>query len=389
MVSSSKVKLFDYQKEAVNKLHSGSILCGAVGSGKTLTALSFWKTNFKKRKLFVITTAKKRDTKDWEKDAAALGVKNLVVDSWNNITKYKSISDAFFIFDEQRATEYGTWGKTLIKIAHKNKWILLSATPADNWMDFMPIFVANGFYKNKTAFTTRHVEYDRFQKYPKIVAYHNTDLLMKLRDHILVNMDYHNKNARSHEYLYSDFNKKMYHFVQTAHADPWSRKPLENPSQFTQVIRKIVATDQSRINKLKKVLENEKTAVIFYNYNYELDILRKVLEEDGRSVGEWNGHRHDEIPKGKSWAYLVQYTSGSEGWNCTTTSTMIFYSPNYSYRIMEQSEGRIDRANNKYHDLTYYYLLSHSGIDNSVMKAIKTKKKFNESNWAKRSGAKQ
>ena len=385
-MASSKIELYPYQQDAVKQMHSGSILCGAVGSGKTFTALSFWLENYKKRKLFVITTAKKRDSMDWESDAKLLGVEDITVDSWNNITKYTTLTNSFFIFDEQRATGYGTWGKALIKIADRNKWVLLSATPADRWLDLMTVFVANHFYRNKTDFTRQHIEYDRFAKYPKIVAYHNVDKLMKLRDRIMVNMKYKNQNVRQYHYIYSAFNKKEYHFVQTAHANPWTRKPIENPSQFTQVIRKIVATDEDRIQKLSDLLDRLDNGIIFYNYNYELELLKEVMEEKGLTYRQWNGQLHENIPKKKRWFYLVQYTAGAEGWECKETKSMIFYSPNYSYRIMEQSQGRIDRASNHFHHLDYYFLLSKSGIDNSVMKAIKTKKKFNESSWAKRAG---
>ena len=69
--------------------------------------------------LYIITTAKKRDTLEWEGELSPfllstnpdvnLYQNKVVIDSWNNISKYKDITDAFFIFDEQRVVGSGTW----------------------------------------------------------------------------------------------------------------------------------------------------------------------------------------------------------------------------------------------------------------------------------------
>ena len=163
-------ELYPHQIEALDKLRSGAILYGDVGSGKPLTSLAYYIKVFPKRKLYIITTAKKRDSGDWEEEAAMLGIQDIVVDSWNNIKNYVETTEAFFIFDEQRVVGYQAWSKTFIKIARFNKWILLSGTPGDVWSDYIPVFIANGFYRNKTDFTEQHIEYDRFSKYPKIKA---------------------------------------------------------------------------------------------------------------------------------------------------------------------------------------------------------------------------
>lgn len=379
-------KLFEHQEEALTKIKSGSILNGGVGSGKTLTSLVYYKRNYSDKLLIVITTAKKRDSGDWESDAELAGVKIDVVDSWNNIKKYISLKNAFFIFDEQRVVGYSSWGKAFIKICKVNKWILLTATPGDSWMEYMTVFIANGFYRNKTDFVDQHVEFDQYVKYPKILRYHNEGKLIKLRQMILVPMRFERKTVRRRQYIRSNFDKESYSKILQKRWNIYTESPIENGSEMLQCLRKLVASDEDRIFNASFLMDIHDRLIIFYNYDYERDILIYICNALKRHYWEWNGHNHNEIPDVERWLYLVQYTAGAEGWNCTTTNTILFYSLNYSYKIMEQAEGRIDRLNTKYKSLDYYFLISDSDIDKSVRKAIATKKKFNESAYIQRSG---
>lgn len=383
-MESSFEGLFGYQKKAVNKLKSGSILCGGVGTGKTLTSLAFYKENYGNRPLFVITTAKKRNTGDWEEEAEMLGINELTVDSWNNIKKYQTVSNAFFIFDEQRVVGWGAWSQAFVKIAKTNKWILLTGTPGDTWMDFIPVFVANGFYRNKTDFINQHVEYDRFVKYPKVKKYHNQGKLQNFRHQTLVVMKMKRHTKRRRLYLESDYDKDLYLKTTKERWNPYLDEPIQHAGILAQVLRKIVATSDNRIHELAWHVNRLNRVIIFYNYDYELDIIKSVCEFLNKEYKEYNGHRHEELPTGENWVYIVQYTAGAESWNCTETNSIIFYSPNYSYKITEQSEGRIDRLNTPYTHLDYIYLSSDSSIDKAVLKAVSNKKKFNESAWERK-----
>ena len=384
-MESNSISLFPWQEKAVNRLRPGNILCGGVGSGKTFTSLVYFKRNFGNRNLVVITTAKKRDTGDWQRDTSKLGIRNVKVDSWNNLKKYSDISGAFFIFDEQRVVGYGSWAKNFIKISKSNKWILLSATPGDTWLNYIPVFIANGWYKNKTAFMERHVEYDRFAKFPKVKKFHNTGVLKSYRDRILVPMPHQKKTYRMRIREKTSYNKELYSIL-NKRINPYSNEPIENPSEFTQTARRIVSTSQDRIDTFRSLVMKINRVVVFYNYNYELDVILNVLANSGKPYSQWNGTSHEEIPEGNSWVYVVQYTAGAEAWECTYANSMIFYSPNYSYKIVEQAEGRIDRMNNRFLLLFYYYLYSDAPIDKAVLDSLNNKKKFNESAWAKEVG---
>lgn len=379
------VQLYKHQKEAIKKLSNGKILWGDVGSGKTLTALAYYMEKEAPRDIYVITTAKKRNSLDWEQEAVSFGIGThrdatlagvITVDSWNNIAKYSGVKDAFFIFDEQRLVGSGAWVKSFLRITRQNTWILLSATPGDTWMDYIPVFVANGFYKNRTQFLREHVIYSRFTKFPKVERYVNTGKLIKLRAQILVDMPFKRQTIRKNLTIIVDHNKHMLDRVIKDRWHVYEERPLRDVAEMFGVMRKVVNSDQTRLAAIQEILIDHPRLIIFYNFDYELEILRTLSDEV--PLAEWNGHKHQDIPPGDKWVYLVQYVAGSEGWNCVLTDTVVFYSLTYSYKNFHQAHGRIDRLNTRYTTLYYYTLKSLSVIDQAVAKSLANKKDFNE-----------
>lgn len=398
-----------YQLTAIEQLKTGSILCGGVGTGKSRTALAYYvlkecdgcvkingskeylkfKQMKKKKDLYIITTAKKRDSFEWLAEAASFGLSDdrnafgviMKVDSWNNIGKYVDIKDAFFIFDEQRLVGYGSWVKSFLKIAKNNHWILLSATPGDQWTDYIPVFVANCFYKNKTEFNLRHCVFKRFSKYPIIERYIDEAELLKHRDQITVELPSMKKTKRLIIPVYVDYDRNKYRRVMKDRWNIYEEEPIQDISQLLYTLRKIVNTDNSRYLKVKELIDQSNTSIVFYNFNYELEILRRITKELKIASAEWNGQNHNPLPIGERWTYLVQYSAGCEGWNCITTNNVIFYSLNYSYRIMEQAKGRIDRMNTPFNHLHYYMIRSQAPIDLAINRALIRKQNFNEKSF--------
>lgn len=404
------VELAAHQEEAYGKLKPGSILKGGVGSGKSRTALVYFLIkecggglringvgDYVKAKtpkdLYIITTARKRDTLEWNSECAIVtlstnqevsrdGIK-VSIDSWNNIGKYTNVENAFFIFDEQRLVGSGAWVKAFLKITKKNSWILLSATPGDVWMDYIPVFIANGFYKNRTEFITRHVVFSRFSKYPKVDHYVDCDRLEKLKSLITVNMDYSRPTNVHDVEVVVNFDKKAFEKVFKKRWNIYKNKPIKNVSELFYVMRKVVNSDPSRAEFISDLLKSHPKIIVFYNFDYELEILKNLGSTLKVATAEWNGHLHEETPSAGKWLYLVQYTAGAEGWNCVETNCVAFYSQNYSYKMMTQAAGRIDRLNTLFSDLFYYRILSESRIDVAIAKALKEKRNFNQDNFLK------
>ena len=394
------MELRGHQLEVVDLLSSGKILRGGVGSGKSAASLAYYVKAETPRHIYVITTAKKRDSLDWEGEAAKFGISTedhctahgiLTVDSWNNIHKYAEgkdpIKDAFFIFDEQRLVGHGSWVRSFLKIAPRNHWILLSATPGDTWTDYAPVFVANGFYKNLTAFRREHIVYEPWSKYPKIKMYLNEAKLERWRNALVVEMPYLSDAERFVNYLDVGYDQDLFKRVYAERWHVYENRPIKDVAELWRVIRRVTYSDPSRLEMIRYLMTVHPRLIVFYNFNYELDILRAL--SDDIEVLEWNGHQKDPLPVSDKcdsdrWVYLVQYVAGSEGWNCTSTDAMVLYSLTYSYKNFIQAQGRIDRLDTEYSSLYYYVLVSNSIVDRAVRGSLKEKKSFNERNFVRK-----
>lgn len=405
--TNGKPFLYPFQMEAVKKAFNGCVFNGGTGSGKSRTGTYYY---FKEqggwidengyipmsnpKDLYIITIAAKRDKHEWEGELIPFQMypkpelnrydNKIVIDSWNNIKKYAEVENAFFIFDEDKICGTGAWAKAFLKIAKNNDWIMLSATAGDTYMDYLTLFIANGFYRNKTDFIRQHVEYDPYCKnFPKIKKYHNTGRLIRLRNKVLIDMDFDRPTVQHHEDVFCQYDIAMYKDAIRNRWDPYKNEPIQQAAGLCYVLRRIVNSDESRQVALLELLEDHPKAIIFYNFDYERDVLLGLGYDEETEIAEWSGHAHQPIPTGNKWVYLVQYNA-CEGWNSITTDTIIFYSQNYSYKIMTQAAGRIDRMNTRFVDLYYYHLKSRSGIDLAISKALKEKKIFNEGRYVER-----
>lgn len=388
------MELRPHQEEVLERLSNGKILWGGVGSGKGHVAFAYYMQKEMLNEIVVITTAKKRDSLEWESDAASFGIGKtpetsvagtLTVDSWNNISKYEDREYCFFIFDEHRAVGYGAWVKSFLKITKKqNAWLILTATPGDSWMDYIPIFIANGMYKNKTDFINQHVIYAPFTRYPRIDRFIHVDKLEANKKEVLVEMAYLSEATRHSQDCRVFYDIDKFKKAKDERWNVFEERPMRDVSEMFAVLRRIVFGDRTRLEALRGLMDRHPKIIVFYNFNYELDLLRELYDDkaDLVEIAEWNGHRHDPIPTSNNWVYLVQYTAGSEGWNCTETNIIVFYSLTYSYKQFHQAHGRIDRLNTYFRDLYYFTFMSNSIVDLAIRKTLTKKESFNESKWS-------
>lgn len=406
MVTKTKSQefLYPHQKEALKRMFDGCVLNGSVGSGKSRTGIYYYFSKYggsienqtyhpmKKNPpdLYIITTAKKVHDLEFEEELipfllypeketgrTKLYGNKVVIASWNVIKKYADVTGAFFIFDENKINGKGAWANTFLKLTKHNEWILLSATNGDKFEDYETLFVAEGFFRNRTEFRDKHLNYSRYTSFPMVTGYRDETRLFRLRDRILIDMDFKRHTIPHHEDVFVDYDKQKYREIMRTRWDPYKNEPISQASVLCYILRRIVNEDESRQTKLLEILEDHPKAIIFYNFDHELDILLGLGYQKGTVIAQYNGHKHESIPKNSRWVYLVNYNA-AEAWNTTLTNCMIFYSQNYSYKTSIQAAGRIDRLNTPFDDLYYYHLKSKSSIDLAISKALKEKRKFNE-----------
>lgn len=398
--------LYFHQKEALKKMFNGCVLNGTVGSGKSRVGLYYYfqrnggsidpeyiPMSPRPMDLYILTTAKKRNDLEWEGELTPFLLSTdpkqnkfygnkIVVDSWQNIKKYDDIENAFFIFDENKINGKGAWAKSFLKITKHNEWIILSASNGDRIEDYETLFIAEGFVKNRTDFREQFLIYSRYTNFPMVTGYRNERRFFRCRDKILIDMDFKRKTIPHHEDIFVEYDHKKYKDVVRTRWDIYKDEPIQQASGLCLVLRRVVNEDPSRENAILDILKDHPKAIIFYNFDTELEILLNISYQKGTKVAQYNGHKHEPIPKGNKWVYLVNYNA-CEAWNTTRTNCMIFYSQNYSYKVMLQASGRIDRLNTPYTDLYYYHLKSRSGIDLAISRALSQKKKFNERKFTK------
>jgi hypothetical protein len=272
-----------HQLTALRKLSNGNILRAGVGTGKSRVAVRYYLENHPHQDVYVITTARKRDSKDWEGEFASEVVGKhadttiagiLTVDSWNNIDKYCDVVDAFFVFDEQRLVGTGKWVKSFLKIVKNNGWILLTATPGDTWLDYIPVFIANGFFKNRTEFKREHVVYAPHVRFPKVQRYIAEGRLIRYRNQILVDMPYPKMTTRHESTIWVPHNEKLVEEVTKSRWHLYYDRPIRDIAELYSVRRRVINSDPGRVEALRKLLKDWPRQVVFYNFDYELELLR-------------------------------------------------------------------------------------------------------------------
>ena len=401
--------LYPHQEEALKKMFNGCLLNGGTGSGKSRTGLYYFFSKNggsydgrtytpmygKPPDLYILTTAKKRNDKEWEEELVPFLLypdpkthitqrygNKVVIDSWQNIKKYTDVVGAQFIFDENKISGKGVWAKSFLKITKSNEWIILSATNGDKWEDYETVFLAHRFFRNRTDFRDNHLVYNQYSKFPDVIGYRNETRLCRLRDRLIVDMDFERHTTQIHEDVYCQYDMMKYREAMRKRWDPYKEEPINQASSLCYVLRHIVNDNESRQVKLLELIEDHPRSIIFYNFDFELDILLNLAYPEGTIVAQYNGHCHDKLPESDRWVYIFQYTSGCEAWNTISTDTIIFYSQNYSYKVLVQASGRIDRLTTPYTELHYYHLKSYASIDVAITKALRQKKKFNERKFA-------
>lgn len=155
-------------------------------------------------------------------------------------------------------------------------------------------------------------------------------------------------------------------------------KYLDNPGAYRIGLRQLL-NGENKLAWVKDFLEDyDKRVVIFYNYNVELESLKKLLETNKRPYSVYNGSEKsfDNFKNYENGVCLCNYQSGSVGINDLVISNIfIAYSPSDNYINWEQSKKRIDRNGQK-HTPIYYFL--ESGLESRIYHSLSVGQNFDD-----------
>jgi hypothetical protein len=144
--------------------------------------------------------------------------------------------------------------------------------------------------------------------------------------------------------------------------------------------------DNGKIDILEDLAIEFPKMVVFAKYKAQIAQIATKLKANGHKVITLTGETKDrgnailEANNSKECVFIAQ-AQISAGWELPDFPVMVFASRTYSFVDLDQSLGRIQRANNIKKNL-YIYLVVKGGIDEQVHKCLEMKKDFNEKLYA-------
>lgn len=140
---------------------------------------------------------------------------------------------------------------------------------------------------------------------------------------------------------------------------------------------------KEKLEAFRDLLEStEDRVIVFYNFNEELNRLKKICEALNREISFVNGsgmsmYAYEEIPNS---VLFVQYQAGAMGGNFQKANKIIYYTlplGKGSCDLWEQSKKRIHRIGQK-RTCFYYYLLVKSSFEEKNFAALQEGKELTD-----------
>lgn len=394
--------LYKLQEKILNKSKENYLFHLGTGTGKTIIALHHYIKYSYPLDLIIIAPAVKVKEGGWDREIKfvfnelGLEMPKYEVVSYSKLKKYVA-KKGHYIFDEchyiKNSTSLrGKISKELVK-KYATCFSLLSATPASKWEEWCNYFILWGICKNKTEFYKRYVVMGR-QRYGSIefntvVGYQNTELL---KEHI--------KRRTSKKYTVNDMVEMpdlIEQYIEFKCSSEYKKikndRIMESNGSIIKLdtISKLYSTlrQQANITDKLEYLEyiinsnEEDNVLIFYNFNYEKDMIINYLKSKKIKVDYIINGVTKNYPIKENFELinntvtLVQIQAGGTGIELTYINKVVYFSPTYSYQDYIQSIGRAYRNGQENKVLVYKFKVLNS-IETDIWECLERKEDFNE-----------
>ena len=415
------MKLFDYQKEAIEQFKDKPLNLSDVGTGKSYMSIGSY-IESKCSKLLIICLAPKVSdfaedgepfglditplNKGTKKNRELLAQSNHVAisfeSSWRLTELLKWVDkDTFIIIDESHkvGVSKSKVTKFVMQLSKKAKYsYLCTASPVsngklENW--YSQLYIANIFRKPKKDFEQLFVVKQMRQmgamRFMDIVGYQNQHLLEQMIDEASVNYK-RDKGYLPEDYVYKTKKPAFYNKLkkQRIYKDDFNQiVELDNSSTLFNKLRQVShgflegvlkPVSKEPFERLEAILEthNNERVVIFYNYQWEYKMLSQLLDKLKRPYGVYNGsmkelHNFQEHENG---VVLAQYKSASTGINDFVISNVtVFNSIPLSSTEYIQAKGRTDRHGQSKTPL-YYHIVPDTPIEQKIFDTVTSGQDF-------------
>lgn len=135
-----------------------------------------------------------------------------------------------------------------------------------------------------------------------------------------------------------------------------------------------------KLQRFKELLQSTNDRlIVFYNFNAELQELKKICKDLDKPTSEVNGHCKDltAYETEDNSVTLIQYQAGAMGLNLQQANKIIYFTLTDKSELFEQSKKRIHRIGQD-KPCFYYILICKGSVEEVVLDTLKMRKDFTD-----------
>ena len=310
----------------------------------------------------------------------------------------RQLKDFTMMLDESSMIKNETAKRTKFILSLKpSHTILLSGTPTDGKYEFLYSQLRLlGWKITKTAYYNRYIKTELRSyggpMFRVVTGYKNvSELKAKLKEYGAVFAKAEEviklpekKFIKEYSTVSSDYKKFMKDRVIKI-----DDKELTGDSTLSKRLYARMLCSAYSKDKIARLIDlvnsTSDRVIIFYNFNTELEVLRKVLFD--RPISIVNGQVKDlkEYENNDNSVTLIQYQAGAMGLNLQKANRIIYFSLPERSELFEQSKARICRIGQE-KQCYYHIMMCHKSVEEKIYECLLMRKDYTDELFRKEFG---